>query len=73
MINLILTAVTLASAPVSATPRVAPEAAPTTAAAPKDTKRYCVVETNLDSLIPKRVCRSRSEWLSHGFDPLESK
>jgi hypothetical protein len=34
-------------------------------------KRYCVVDTLTGSRVPKKVCRTRAEWIAHsGSDPL---
>jgi hypothetical protein len=72
MITSVLIAMTVALAPV-AEPRGAPEPAPTAAPAPVEAKRYCIVETFTGSLLPKRVCHSRAEWLQQGYDPLKSE
>lgn len=52
------------SAPVAATPA----AAPTPTAAAKT--RYCVVDTRTGSRIPTRTCKTRTQWLEQGFDPI---
>lgn len=55
----------------------APSAAPTPqveTAAPAATateRRYCVEQTHSNSRLAKRECRTRTEWLKQGFDPLE--
>ena len=69
----ILTAITLAMAPVAADPRGAVEPAPVPTAqatAKADTKRYCIVETLTGSRMPQRICHTRAEWLTRGTDPL---
>ena len=35
--------------------------------------RYCVVEAVTGSRIATKQCKTRSEWLAEGFDPLASK
>ena len=43
--------------------------APVTAA-PQQNVRYCDVGEITGSRIPRRVCKTRAEWLKHGVDPL---
>ena len=40
-------------------------------AAAKSARRYCVKEAYTGSRIPKKECRTREDWLSQGWDPLE--
>lgn len=62
-----------------------PEAATTNAAAaadgavvanavqatPAGERRYCVVDTITGSRMPRKVCKTRKEWLGEGVDPLD--
>ncbi|PKP90886.1 MAG: hypothetical protein CVT77_13720 [Alphaproteobacteria bacterium HGW-Alphaproteobacteria-16] len=36
----------------------------------KETK-YCVVEVPTGTRIPRKDCRTRAEWMSEGYDPLD--
>ena len=42
-----------------------------TRAAKADTRKYCIDTEATGSRILKRDCRTRSEWLDLGVDPLE--
>lgn len=40
-------------------------------AAKADTKRYCVSDTIVGSRLPKKVCKTRAQWMADdNFDPL---
>ena len=46
--------------------------APVTAAPAKRETRYCVIDTITGSIIPKKVCHTRKDWIDlTGQDPLE--
>lgn len=68
----------LTTASVSAAPRQPQNTNEATASteAPKDTKdakterKYCVADTRPASHITQRVCKTRTEWMAQGFDPL---
>lgn len=32
-------------------------------------KRYCLVETLTGTQIPRKICKTRAEWLDMGTDP----
>lgn len=51
----------------AATSQAEPDAKPV-----KD-KRYCVTGTTTGSRLARKACRTRAEWLSEGFDPLDPK
>ena len=66
----------LATGSVSAAPRQPQtnEQAPS-ADQPKDKeakaeRRYCVADQRPASHITQRVCKTRTEWMAQGFDPL---
>ncbi|MGK6356414.1 hypothetical protein ACMGDH_14465 [Sphingomonas sp. DT-207] len=64
--------VSLAAVPASATDPKAPKPQETPKAAKE--KLYCVKGTTTGTLIPKKVCKTRDQWIeSDGFDPLEAK
>jgi hypothetical protein len=50
-----------------------PAASASTGAKPAKDRRYCVEGTITGSRLPHRDCRTRSEWLKEGFDPLDPK
>lgn len=52
----------------SAATVAASAAAPATAASPTAEKRYCVVESLTGSRMPKKVCKTKSEWQQDGMD-----
>jgi len=33
-------------------------------------RKYCVTDTRPASHITQRVCKTRTEWMAQGFDPL---
>lgn len=35
--------------------------------------RYCIKETPTGSHITDKICKTRSEWMDQGFDPLAKK
>ena len=41
------------------------------ASAAGDTTKYCVVDTLTGSHVRTKVCHTRKEWLTQGFDPLD--
>lgn len=41
----------------------------TSADAAASKKKFCVVEAATGSRVPKKICRTRTEWLALGFDP----
>lgn len=45
-------------------------AAPATATSPNARQKYCIVQTSTGSRIPRKTCKTRSEWQKQGFDPL---
>ncbi|MEG3144766.1 hypothetical protein U1839_08880 [Sphingomonas sp. RT2P30] len=47
---------------------VNPSPAPT-ATAPSE-QRYCVVDDQTGSHIPRKTCLTRKQWQARGFDPL---
>ena len=51
--------------------------APAAAKAPQEKKvkdtRYCVESVSTGTLIRRKDCRTRAEWLREGFDPLDPK
>jgi hypothetical protein len=51
----------------------APSATSTGEAKPMKDKRYCVQSSATGSRIARKVCRTRAEWLTDGFDPLDPK
>jgi uncharacterized membrane protein len=60
------------AAPASASDPQAPKPQETAKAAKE--KLYCVKGTTTGTLIPKKVCKTRDQWIeSDGFDPLEAK
>lgn len=34
-------------------------------------KRYCIQGPTTGTMLPKRICHTRAEWLAQGFDPLK--
>lgn len=37
-------------------------------------KRYCIAQTFTGSRLPKKICKTRSQWMDDdGFDPLAQK
>lgn len=43
-------------------------------AAKQDKRRYCIEDRVTGSRIPKRACRTRSEWIAlTGADPVEAR
>lgn len=38
--------------------------------AAKSERKYCVSDTRPASHIAQRVCKTRTEWMAQGFDPL---
>ena len=75
MIHLALTAMSLAlldptAAFAAPNPPRQPTPAPVAKRVPTATTRYCTVNTPTGSIIPTRICHTRSEWLELGFDPL---
>lgn len=83
--KLIAVAIAL-TAPVAVAAKDAPvvkaPAAATAAASPErgtarteraDALRYCIKDTVTGSRISRKECRTRSDWLARGFDPLEAK
>ncbi len=59
-------------APAAATAAVSPERG-TARTERADTLRYCIKDTVTGSRISRKECRTRSDWLARGFDPLEAK
>ncbi|WP_343520115.1 hypothetical protein [Sphingomonas sp.] len=51
----------------------APTATASAEAKPVKDKRYCVETETTGSRIVRTECRTRSEWLELGFDPLDPK
>ncbi len=43
---------------------------PTPTAVPQREQRFCVVSQITGSRIAHKECKTRSEWLAEGFDPL---
>jgi hypothetical protein len=66
--------VTAAAAPAVAEPDPkAPKAQETPQPGAKE-KRYCVMGTTTGTLIPRKTCKTRDQWIAQqGFDPLDSK
>lgn len=70
--GLLLTATSASALPRQ--PQNTNEATPS-AEAPKDKavkpeRKYCVSDTPPGSHITQRVCKTRTEWMNQGFDPL---
>ncbi len=73
---------TVAVLSIAASPVIAkdtrPTAAPTTEASQgtdgtrvaTPAKKYCVVDYNTGSRLPRKTCKTRDAWLEEGFDPL---
>ena len=66
------------SAPVSARdarPTTSPEPTAENARPRAEASRvkYCVMDETTGSRIARKICRTREEWLSEGFDPLAPK
>jgi hypothetical protein len=51
----------------------APAASVSAGAKPIKDKRYCVAGQVTGTRIERKDCRTRSEWLKEGFDPLDPK
>ena len=51
--------------------KTSPPIANTTSIQPKVEKRYCVTDVMTGSRVPRKLCKTRAEWLTLGFDPLE--
>ncbi|MDF0489832.1 hypothetical protein PX554_16980 [Sphingomonas sp. H39-1-10] len=52
--------------------RIEANTAPIAAAPAKRETRYCVVDTITGSIIPRKVCHTRKDWIDlTGRDPLE--
>jgi hypothetical protein len=73
----IVFAVAAAFVSVAAMPAAASDPkAPKTQETPKPAKEklYCVQGTTTGTLIPKKICKTRDQWIAReGFDPLEAK
>ncbi len=37
---------------------------------PKAEQRYCVLQTETGSILERKTCKTRKEWLAEGVDPL---
>ena len=40
---------------------------------PRAATRYCAVEQVTVSRIPRKVCKTREQWMGRGFDPLQAE
>lgn len=61
------------AAPVDPSKARAPSARVAAAKVSPDTK-YCVVDSFTGSRVPRKVCRTRDEWIAReGFDPAAKK
>jgi hypothetical protein len=48
--------------------------APQAAKAPKASQQYCVQDEITGSRMPRKVCKTRAEWIAEeGFDPLSQR
>jgi hypothetical protein len=73
----------LAAALVAAAPEPAPAPAPIAPVAEQnarasidpstDMRRVCVVDTLTGSLLPRKVCQTRADWVAQGIDPLAKR
>lgn len=52
----------------SAATVAAAAAAPAAAASPAAEKKYCIVESLTGSRMPKKVCKTKTEWQQDGQD-----
>lgn len=56
------------------TPTPAPSASPAGTATTEDAKRheqrYCVEGITTGTILPRKTCHTRAEWLKEGVDPL---
>jgi hypothetical protein len=61
----------LVAGPAIATTGPEPVAVATTPAPVVQQKqvRYCAVDTPTGSFIPRRICKTRADWLKEGVDP----
>lgn len=66
MIATLLAALFTATAPVA---EPATQATTPVATAPR-VKRYCIIDRREGSLLKGKICRTRDEWRSRGFDPV---
>jgi len=66
------TLIVATAAPAMARDTAVPAPAPSTeASAPKAEKRYCVDASSTGSRLPKKVCKTRADWIADdNFDPL---
>ena len=70
--------IALAAALLAAAPEPAPAPAPiapvaaaeTMSASNAEAQRYCVLHTPTGSLIERKACHTRAEWVARGTDPL---
>ena len=47
---------------------------PGTASRVRSDQRYCVVEDSIGSRIPRRICKTRDQWISENdFDPIRHR
>jgi hypothetical protein len=69
-VQLIAAGLTLAAAPTTVEPREAPPAPAPVSAQAKPATRYCIVDTYTGSRIPRKLCKTRDQWMDQGFDPL---
>ena len=70
MLHLILAA---AAAAISPAPTLDAPVAPAStgpAQAADRPQRYCVIDSITGSMISRRICQTREQWLAQGFDPL---
>lgn len=47
-----------------------PTPAPTATATASSEQRFCVVDDQTGSHIPRKTCLTRKQWQARGFDPL---
>ncbi len=57
------------AAPAFADPKPG-EAPQPPAVAKSDKTKYCIVSDLTGTRVPRKTCRTRTQWLNQGFDPL---